>query len=292
MKARAFDYTRASSLESAMAAYRDCAGEARYIAGGQSLLAALNLRLDAPDLLIDIAHIEALRGVDCSEGTLRIGALTRHAEILTSPLIARHVPLLAAAAAYVAHPAIRNKGTFGGSLALADPASEFPTVARALDAEIEITDADGIRRVAAADFFLGLYETALMPGEILSAVRFPLFQPEDRCYFHELARRRGDYAIVGLAAQARFDGPRVATMRLAFCSVSATPVRASETENRLAGQILDADTILAAQAGLGDDLEPDDDVQVAGTTRLHLAKVLLGRALATLASSPAAAAAA
>ena len=164
MKARAFDYQRVHTVEAALAAHTACRGEARFLAGGQSLLPVLNLRLDAPDLLIDIAHIAGLRGIVLQAGTLRIGALTRHNEVLRSSLIAQHVPLLGQAAAFVAHPAIRNQGTIGGSIALADPASEFPACMRALDALIEITSPVGVRTVPADSFFHGLYQTGLAPG--------------------------------------------------------------------------------------------------------------------------------
>ena len=282
MKARPFAYTRVSSLEAAIAAYAACEGEARYLAGGQSLLAALNLRLDAPDLLIDIAHVDALRGVERIGDELRIGALTRHAEVLASPLIAEHAPLLTKAAAFVAHPAIRNKGTMGGSLALADPASEFPACMLALNARLEIVSATGLRVVSADDFFKDLYETALEPGEILSAIRIPIFTAGQRFTFDELARRRGDYAIVGLAAQGAFTGERIDSIRLAFFSVAATPVRARAAEDVLRGKALDSAVIVEAQAALDADLEPSDDVHVSGASRLHLAKVMLKRSLLAL----------
>ncbi len=282
MKARAFDYARAASLETARAAFAQCAGEARYLAGGQSLLAALNLRLDAPDLLIDIAHIPGLEGVAREGDHLRIGALTRHADVLSSPLVATHAPLLAAAAAHVAHPAIRNKGTMGGSLALADPASEFPAVALCLDASIEIVGADGIRRVAARDFFRDLYETALRPGDIVSALLVPVIKPGVVFFFDELARRRGDYAMVGLAAQAMIAEGRVETIGLSFLAVGPKPLRARHVEDSLVGRELTQATIAAARKALAADLAPEDDAQVSAAMRMHLAAVLLGRGLAEL----------
>lgn len=279
VKARAFDYVRVASLEAARAAFTACAGEARYLAGGQSLLAALNLRLDAPGLLIDIAHIPALEGVALDGDSLRIGALTRHSEILTSPLVAAHAPLFAAAAAYVAHPAIRNKGTMGGSLALADPASEFPASALCLDASIEIAGQNGLRRVAARDFFQGLYETDLTPGDIVTALLVPVRAPSHVFFFDELARRRGDYAMAGLAARAEVDGGRCRSINLSFFAVAPSPVRARHVEEFLAGKVLDEASIEAAKMALATDLAPEDDAQISGATRLHLAKVLLARAL-------------
>lgn len=282
MKARAFDYRRVASVAEALDAYAACSGEARYLAGGQSLLPALNLRLDAPDLLIDIGRIEALRGIAIDGESLRIGALTRHAETLASPLIAAHAPILTQAAAYMAHPAIRNLGTMGGSLSLADPASELPACMRALGATLEITGPDGVRAVAADDFFRDLYETALVPGELLSAVRVPLAATGSRMHFSEIARRRGDYAMVGLAANLVLADGIVTSARFGFCSVGPTPMRAPATEAMLTGRPLDPDAIAAARAALAEDLSPDEDDSLSGVARMHLARVLLGRVLATL----------
>jgi carbon-monoxide dehydrogenase medium subunit len=281
LKARPFSYLRAGTVAEALEAHAGSA-DARFIAGGQSLVPALALRLQAPDLLIDIAHLEELRGVALADGWLRIGALTRHCEMLTEPLIGRHAPLLAAAAPFVAHPAIRNKGTLGGSVALADPASEFPAMLLAMGAEIEITGRDGVRRVAADDYFLDLFETALVPGELLTAVHVPAAGLDTRVAFDELARRRGDYALVGCGLQARLAGRRVEDMRIALFSVGNTPLRARSAEAAVAGRVLDADTIAAAQAALESELDPPDDEQVPAAMRRHLARVLLGRLLARL----------
>jgi carbon-monoxide dehydrogenase medium subunit len=283
VKASGFAYFRAQSVGDAVAAFRQCAGDARYLAGGQSLLASMNLRLSAPDLLIDIANIESLRGIDRRGGEIRVGALTRHAEVLSSPIIAAHVPLLAAAAPWVAHPAIRNKGTMGGSLSLADPASEFPAVARVLNARIELDNGARVRFVNAKDFFLDLYETAAEPDEILSAVWFPVARP-NACYcFDELARRRGDYAIVGIAIAAELSAGRVEDIGIVFFSVGATPVIAQNAGAVLKGSDLNGEKIAASQVALADDLsDMSDDVHVSSATRLHLARVLLRRQLHTL----------
>jgi carbon-monoxide dehydrogenase medium subunit len=286
MKARAFDYRRVTSVTEALAAYAGCRGEARYLAGGQSLLPALNLRLDAPDLLIDIGRIDTLRGISVEGDALRIGALTRHAETLSSPLIAAHAPILTEAAAFMAHPAIRNLGTMGGSLALADPASELPACMRALGAVIEITGPAGTRNIAADDYFRDLFETVLAPGELLSAVWVPLARPDIRMRFDEIARRRGDYAMVGLAAHLAFSGDVVETARLAFCSVGPTPMRAPAAESALAGRSLGPESIAAAKAALAADLAPDDDDALSAAARMHLARVLLGRVLSALGDGP------
>ena len=282
MKTRAFNYLRASCVTDALAAFV-AATDARYIAGGQSLVPSLSLRLQSPDLLIDISRIAELKGVRLADGCLRIGALTRHVDILNSPEVARFAPLLQQAAAHIAHAAIRNRGTFGGSLAHADPAAEFPAMVLALDAEIEVAGRNGTRRIAAEQFFRGLFETALEPGEIITAVSVPPSGPHDRCAFEELARRRGDFAIVGVGVQARFARDTVQSARIALLSVGPTPVRARTAEAALIGRTLGSERISAAQTALAQDLDPSDDQQATAATRRHLARVLLGRVLARLA---------
>lgn len=279
MKARAFSYLRAHTIEQALEAHARAGDEARFIAGGQSLVPALSLRLQAPQLLIDITHIAELRGVRRERGSLRIGALTRHCEMLSEPLIAESAPLLRAAAPFVAHPAIRNRGTLGGSVALADPASEFPAVMLALDAEIEIAGQSGSRRVRADDFFVDLFETALGPGELITAIHVPLFRSNQRIAFDELARRRGDYALVGCGMLATCGGGRIDNIRIAFFSVGNVPTRAREAEATLNGFALDAALIASAQAALETDLAPPESDEVPSGMRLHLARVLLGRLL-------------
>lgn len=282
MKARAFSYCRAESVQEALEAYHSTDGERCYLAGGQSLLPSLSLRLQAPDLVIDISRIASLRGISRDGDFLRIGALTRHFEILRSPDVARHAPLLRLAAPHVAHPAIRNKGTIGGTIALADPAAEFPAMTLASDAQFEIVGPDGTRRTQANGFFRGLFETELVPGEILSAVLIPCLGDDKRCAFDELARRRGDYAIVGAGAQARFDRDVVVESRIAFFSVGPAPQRAPAAERAIAGQLLSADVIAASQGALDDDIDPDDEPQTSAALRRHLARVLLGRLLRRL----------
>ncbi|MGJ4950289.1 FAD binding domain-containing protein [Bradyrhizobium sp. HKCCYLS20291] len=282
MKARAFSYVRARTVDEALTAYAGAGDNARFIAGGQSLVPALALRLQAPKILIDINHIAELRGVRREGEWLRIGALTRHREMLSEPLIAQFAPLLRAAAPHVAHPAIRNRGTLGGSVAQADPASEFPAMVLALDADIEIAGPAGRRRVRADDFFTGLFETALAPGELLVAVHVPLFEPGQRVAFDELARRRGDYALVGCGMIASCTDDLIEGIRIAFFSVGDVPTRARRAEQAIAGSRLDAERIAAAQAALVDDLTPPDSDDVPPAMRLHLARVLLGRLLGRL----------
>lgn len=282
MKARAFSYARPSTIEEALEAFASAGEDASYIAGGQSLVPALALRLQAPQVLIDIAHIPVLRGVALHGGWLRIGALTRHCEALSDPLIARHAPLFREAAPYVAHPAIRNKGTLGGSVALADPASEFPAMALAMGAELEIVGSGGARRVPADDYFIDLFQTAIESGELLVAIHVPAVGPCHRWAFDELARRRGDYAIVGCGILAKFTNDRIEEIRIVFFSVGNTPVRARAAEAILTGRDLTHAAVAEAQARIAGDLSPPDDEQVPASMRTHLARVLLGRLLGRL----------
>ncbi|GLH76308.1 molybdopterin dehydrogenase [Bradyrhizobium sp. SSBR45G] len=282
MKARAFSYRRAYTVDEALDAHASNGDDARFIAGGQSLVPALALRLQAPRILIDINHIEELRGVTREGEWLRIGALTRHCEMLTEPLIAEFAPLLRAAAPFVAHPAIRNRGTLGGSVALADPASEFPAMMLALDAEIEIAGASGRRRVRADEFFIDLFETAAAPGELVTAIFVPRFRCNQRICFDELARRRGDYALVGCGMQATCKDGLIEGIRIAFFSVGNVPTRARSAEAAVSGGRIDAERIAAAQAALDSDLAPPESDEVPPAMRLHLARVLLGRLLGRL----------
>ncbi|MFN3615176.1 MAG: FAD binding domain-containing protein, partial [Rubrimonas sp.] len=202
MKAASLSYARAASIEEALALLARGGEAARVLAGGQSLVPALNLRLIEGPLLVDIGRIDALRGVALADGALRLGALTRHAELAIHPLVAAHAPMLAQAAPLIAHAAIRAKGTLGGSIAHADPAAELPACLLALDATVEAQGPQGARRIAAADFFLGMFRTALAPDEIVTAVEVPLAAAGRRHAVRELARRSGDYAIAGLALAA------------------------------------------------------------------------------------------
>lgn len=270
---------RPVTVAEALETFANSGEDASYIAGGQSLVPALALRLQAPEVLIDIAHIESLRGVELQGGWLRIGALTRHCEAMTDPLIVQYAPLFREAAPHVAHPAIRNKGTLGGSIAHADPASEFPAMALAMGAELEIANRDGIRRVAADDFFLDLFQTAMQPGELLLAIHVPVVRSGQRWAFDELARRRGDFALVGSGILAEFKSEVIEQIRIVFFGVGNTPVRARRAEKILIGRGLNEEAIMAAQAAVSDDLAPPEDEQVPPAMRRHLARVLLGRLL-------------
>ena len=285
MKAPDFDYTKPRSLDEVFALLAEYGDEARLLAGGQTLMATLNMRLSEPALLIDITGIDALRGIAVKDGALRIGALATHTEIESAALVAQHAPLLGMAAPHIAHRAIRNLGTLGGSIAYADPAAEWPTCALALDATVICCGADGTRRIAAADFFLDLYTTALRPGELVLACDFPLAASGERFHFDELARRHGDYAIAGLALASRFEQGLVRRTRIALMGIAATPVRARRTEALLDGRAVDAAVIAEAASLLAEELDgalkPVADLTNSSATKRHLATVLLRRALAT-----------
>jgi aerobic carbon-monoxide dehydrogenase medium subunit len=274
VKPAPFAYKKVRSLEEAI----ELLGEhqdARLLAGGQSLIATLNMRLSAPSLLIDINGIGGLDRIEHKGGMVEIGALVRHAQAERSDIIARYAPLIARALPHVAHPAIRNRGTLCGSVAFADPAAELPACLLALDGEVEATGPNGGRTIKANDFFKGLFETALGPQDVLTAIRLPAASAGTRIGFAELARRHGDYAIVGLAACARADGPGLKDVRLAYFGVGNTPVRAIEAETALTGGPIDDKRLEVAVAAL--DLEPHDDVQATAPVKRHLAGVLLKR---------------
>ena len=283
MKPAPFAYVRAASLDQVFDLLARHGDETRLLAGGQSLVPTLNLRLSAPALLIDINALDELVGIAVDDGGLRIGALTRQRTVEESDEVARHAPLLKMAMPYIAHPAIRNRGTIGGSIAFADPAAELPACAIALGARIELRGADGARQVEAAEFFRGLYETDLRPGEVVTAVTIPPCAGY-RSAIAELARRHGDYAMVGLAAHARLDGRTLGDARLVFFGVGARPMQAHAAGAALEGSEVDDATVQAAQKALADDLEPIGDLQASAATKLHLAGVLTGRVLRQLAA--------
>lgn len=279
MKPAPFAYAKARSLEEACALLGQHKDTARLLAGGQSLIATLNMRLSAPSVLIDINAIPGLDGIALKDGAVEIGALARHAKVEQSDVIRQHAPLIARAMPHIAHPAIRNRGTFGGSVAFADPAAELPACVLALSGEMEITGASGKRRVKADDFFKGLFETAIGPEDILTAFRLPAATASMRYGFAELARRHGDYAIVGLTAAAKKEGAGLKDVRLAYFGVGETPMRARKAEAALSGPVNDA-AIDKAVAAL--DLDPSDDVQADAATKKHLAGVLLRRVVQQL----------
>ena len=280
MKAPRFAYARPASLAEALALLQEHGDDARVLAGGQSLVPMMNFRVAAPKVLVDINRIGSLTGIKVTKSFVRIGALVRHVEVERSADVAKHLPLVAAAMPHVAHPAIRNRGTFGGSCALGDPAAELPACTLALGATFVVAGKKGERRIAAQDFFKGLYATALKPGELLVAAEFPLPKPGYASAFGELARRHGDYAMVGVAAHGLRKVGKFSDMRVAFFGVGDRPQRASRFERALEGQ----SAVDGALAKLDADLEPRADLHASAAMKLHLAKVLADRVLGGLAA--------
>lgn len=279
MKAPAFDYQKPRSLDALLALMAAHGDEARLLAGGQTLLATLNMRLSEPALLIDIASIEALKGMSVRGDVLSIGALVTHSEIEASPLIATHAPLLTLAAPHIAHRAIRNRGTWGGSIAYADPAAEWPACLMALDGVVVARSAGGERRIPAREFFLDLYKTALTEGEIVAGCELPLHRPGDVVGFDELARRHGDYAIIGLAMTARRTPQGLRGLRLAFLGVGATPWRAEAAEALFIDRPLTTDAVDEVVAAVQATIEPLPDLTNSAAMKRHLAGVLTRRLL-------------
>ena len=279
MKPAPFAYAKARSVAHAIELLVD--DDARLLAGGQSLIATLNMRLSHPALLVDINGVGGLDRIESNNGHIEIGALVRHAQAERSSELARRAPLIALAMPHIGHPAIRNRGTIGGSVAFADPAAELPACVLALGGELTIAGPQGSRVVRADDFFKGLFETALTARDVLTAIRIPAAGADTRVGFAEFARRHGDYAMVGLAACARADGQRLRDLRLAYFGVASTPVRAHHAEQALTERDIDA-----AVHALAQDLNPPDDVQASGAVKTHLAGVLLRRVARQLDQAP------
>jgi aerobic carbon-monoxide dehydrogenase medium subunit len=279
MKAAAFSYARPKGLTDVLQLLQEHGDEARLLAGGQTLLATLNMRLSEPALLIDLQSVAELKGLRVQGSSLRIGALVTHTEIENSPLVAQHTPLLHAAAPHIAHRAIRNLGTLGGSIAYGDPAAEWPACLLALSGVVVVRNLKAERRIAADDFFTGLYTTALAADEIIVACEFPLAKADQVFHFTELARRHGDYAVVGLAATALLGQGQIASVRLAWLGVGSTPVRSVAAEQALVGQALNDASVAKAVAALCSELQPLPDLTHSEAAKRQLASVLLKRTL-------------
>jgi carbon-monoxide dehydrogenase medium subunit len=284
MKPAPFEYHRPASLLEAFDLLERYGDDGRILAGGQSLVPALNMRLATPRAVIDINRLPGLDAIRLAPEGLVIGALARHEAVERSPLVREHAPLVAMAMPHVGHAAIRTRGTIGGSLALADPAAELPACAVALEATIRVEGRRGRREVAAADFFHGIYTTALAPGELVVEVVIPRVAGW-RSRFEELARRHGDFALAGLAARARLERGAIGEARFVFLGVGPAPVRARRAESAVAGRRADAETIASAQRALAAELDPPGDVHGSPALRRHLAGVLLSRVLTQLAET-------
>lgn len=275
-----FDYARPSSLDEAVRALADGGEDAKVIAGGQSLLPLLRLRLAFPDLLVDIGRLNELRGVHDEGATLWIGALTTHDQVLHDPLIAEHCGLLAVAAATVADPAVRHRATLGGSLSHADPAADLPAVAAALDATITARGPAGDREIAAADFFVDYLTTSLAPGEILTGFRVPKLGADWGYHYEKFHRTAQAWAIVGVAALARRSNGHVAEARIGLTNMGTVPVRARAAEQAAAGAEASRSALRSAAEFADAESQPPSDLHGAPDYRRHLARVLTGRALA------------
>ncbi len=279
MKAPSFDYVKPRTLDEVFELLRIHGDDARVLAGGQTLLATLNMRLSEPRLLVDITGLPGLSDIAVRDGRLHIGALVTHTAIEASALVAEQAPLLAMAAPHIAHRAIRNSGTWGGSIAYGDPAAEWPCCLIALQGSVTVQGPAGTRRVAATDFFQDLYTTDLRPDELVVGADVPVAGRGDWFGFDELSRRHGDYAVAGLAVAVQFDGAAARTVRLGFLGLGATPLRAPRTEALLGGKVLDAAAIEIAAATLRAELDPVGDLTHGADTKRHLATVLMRRLL-------------
>ncbi len=281
MKPAAFDYHAPATLDEALALLQQHGPDAKPLAGGQSLIPAMNFRLAAPSVLVDLNRIEALAYIEAGRDAVRVGGMTRHRTLERSADVARDVPLVTAAMPFVAHMAIRTRGTIGGSLAHADPAAELPAVMLALDATFTLRSAAGTREVAAVDFFTGLFSTALEPGELLTAIAIPKRRARAGFAFDEVSRRHGDFALAGVAAHVAVDADGVCTdARVGLLSLGDRPVLAREVARALVGERPTREAIrAAADASAQHDIDPAGDIHASPRYRRQLAAVLTRRAL-------------
>lgn len=287
MKPATFDYVRATSLDHAVSVLAEHDGDAKVLAGGQSLVPLLAMRLAQPTALVDLAGLDELAYVRANGDHLEIGAMTRARTVETSALVAERVPLLPAALHHVGHVTIRNRGTIGGSAVHADPAAELPAVLRALDGELVATGPGGRRTIAAADFFQGFLDTALDPDEVLTAVRIPAQPPGVRVAVQEFARRHGDFAIAAVFAAIELDdSARVRSARIAVAGADQVPVRATAAEAVLAGQQPTREVLRAAAEAVAAATRPNDDVHAPADYRRRIAAVLTRRCLEQATATP------
>ena len=276
-----FDYLQPHSVDEAVAELGRAGEDAKVLAGGQSLLPLLRLRLAYPTALVDLGGVGELRGVRRDGDELVIGSMTTHHEVMHDPLVAQHCPLLAQATSKVADPAVRHRGTFGGALSHADPAGDLPAVAAALDATFVIEGPDGRRPVPAAQFFSDYLETAVQPGEVLVEIRVPVLGPGWGSAYEKFNRVAQAWAIVGVAALVRTDGGQITEARVGLTNMGPIPVRARGTERALAGASTRNGGITRATELAADGTEPPSDLSGQSDYRQHLARVLTRRAVQT-----------
>jgi CO/xanthine dehydrogenase FAD-binding subunit len=281
VKPAPFDYFSPRTLDEALSLLADHGTDAKPLAGGQSLIPAMNFRLATPAVLIDLNAITSLGHITEHDGGLRIGSMTRQRALERSAAVAQHAPLVAATMPFVAHAAIRTRGTFGGSLAHADPAAELPAVMLALDARFTLQSREGSRIVSASDFFVGLFTTAIEPGELLVEIDVPDSPPRSGVAFQEISRRHGDFALAGAAAVVTLDDAgRCSRARVALLSLSDRPVLAAHAASALIGQAPSAESIrAAAEAAAEHDIDPTSDLHASSSYRRQLAAVVTRRVL-------------
>ena len=278
-----FDYVRPDSVDAAVSALADGGEDAKVLAGGQSLLPLLRLRLAYPSVLVDLGGIGELRGVSDAGDHLVVGAMTSHHDVMTDPLVREHAPLVSTATATVADPAVRHRGTFGGSLAHADPAGDLPAVALAYDARMVVAGPGGRRTVAAADFFRDYLQTAVGPDEVLVAVEIPKLGPGWYTRYEKFHRTAQAWALVGVAALVRRSNGSIAEARVGLTNMGPTPVRAAATEQALAGAEATPAEVAAAAEHAADGTRPTTDLHAGADYRRHLSRVLTRRAVSAAA---------
>jgi carbon-monoxide dehydrogenase medium subunit len=281
MKPPVFAYAAADDVEQALELKRQHGSDARFLAGGQSLVPAMNYRLIEPKVLIDINRLAGLAGIMAEPDGTRIGAMTRLAAVKSDPGLASSFPLLAEACGHVAHPQVRNRGTLGGNLCQADPASELPAVLLALDARVRARSLAGERWISLADFHRGIYETALDDTELVTEIALPPLPAEARTCFMEAARRRGDFAMMAVAVVIATDGAgRCRSARIALCNAGPVPVLAKQAAATIAGQVLSKQPIDDAARAAASEIDPPGTLQASADFQRQLAYVLTRRALA------------
>ncbi len=278
-----FDYTAPTTVADAVSALGEAGEDAKLLAGGQSLIPVLRLRLAFPTVLVDLGRVAEMRGVREEGDALVIGAMTRHAEVMSDPLVRQHAALVAEATATVADPAVRHRGTFGGALAHADPAGDLAAVAVALDAQLVVEGPAGRRSIGAADFFVDYLETAMTPDEILVEVRVPKLSGTWGVHYEKFNRVAQAWSIVGVAAAVRRENGSIAEARIGLTNMGSTPVRATSTEQALAGAGADLAAVKEAASHAADGTSPPSDLNGAADYRQHLARVLTARAVAAAA---------
>jgi len=279
MKPATFEYVVVDSVMKGVTVLSEARGEAKILAGGQSLVPMLNFRLVRPAILVDINRIRELAFIEETGNTIRVGALTRHYELEISPVLAKHLPVVASAMTHVAHLAIRNRGTIGGSLSHADPAAELPMMALLLNARLQVVSSKGERTVAALDFFRDALTVDLGEDEIVTEIHLPKLPPNTGWGFEEVARRAGDFAVAAVAATVTASDDKIEEARIALTGVAPTPVRAQKAEALLRGEKIETKLIERVIEAVRSMIAPDSDLHASSDYRRHLAGVLTGRAV-------------